>query len=83
MTGTSLRSRWGSGGPMRLSLPLKSSSDGSGGSGGALWVSNCLLVCSILTLVVVVVVVYLINHFVFQPQGHIRPSFKLGGYRRV
>ena len=66
---------------MRPSLPLKSSLYGSGGSGGALWVSNCLLVWSILTLVVVAVC--FINHFVFQPRGHIRAGFGLGGYSRL
>ena len=49
--------------------------------GGALWVSNCLLVWSILTSVMVVVC--LINHFVFQPPRCICTGNRIGGYCRL
>ena len=49
--------------------------------GGGLWVSNCLLVWSILTLVMVAVC--LINRFVFQSRGRICTGSGLGGYCRL
>ena len=49
--------------------------------GGALWVSNCLLVWSILTLMKVVVC--LINRFVFQPPRCLRTCCQIGGYCRL
>ena len=48
---------------------------------GALWVSNCLLVWLILTLVMVVVC--LIKCFVFQPPRCIHTSNWIGGYCRL
>ena len=63
---------------MRPSLQPKNCASGSAGSGGSLWVSNCLLVWSILTSVMVAVC--LINRFVFQPQGCIHTGYWLGGY---
>ena len=67
---------------MRPSLPQKKCVCGSAGSGGGgLWVSNCLLVWSILTSVMVMVC--LINRFVFQPRGCIPTSHQICGYCRL